>query len=197
MTCSFQVVEVDGSKPWSTTAPRDAAQRELLKETGQSGLSLVGPFHRREIDFLNHGEPQRQVEHPFTARTTDTTLSAHGRTELEHKAMTTWRWWSGEDISPEDEQIFPENLADLVVRASELGSPPDGQPVRVLVGQFRCRPRPFAVSGSCTGTLRVPNSDSTRRAGNAATARACAERTSGGSIRHAHWAHARASRGDH
>ena len=98
----------------------DAAERELAEETGQSGLSLVGPFHRREFDFLNHGEPQRQVEHFFAARTTDTTLSALAATELEHKAMTTWRWWSIEDLATEEVQIFPENLVDLVRQASDI-----------------------------------------------------------------------------
>lgn len=106
----------------------DAAERELLEETGQSGLSLIGPFHRREVDFLNHGEPQRQVEHFFAARTTDTTLSAHGWTDLEHKAMTTWRWWTAEDIATEDVQIFPENLVDLVVQASDLVHPQTANP---------------------------------------------------------------------
>lgn len=58
----------------------DAAEREFLEETGQSGLTLIGPFHRRESDFLNHGEPQHQIEHFFAARTNDSTLSAHGWT---------------------------------------------------------------------------------------------------------------------
>ena len=106
----------------------DASQRELLEETGQSGLSLVGPFHRREFDFLNHGERQRQVEHFFAARTTDTTLNSNGWTELEHKAMTTWRWWSTEDLETEDVQIFPENLGDLVRQATDLVQPQTATP---------------------------------------------------------------------
>lgn len=98
----------------------DAAERELLEETGQSGLDLIGPFHYREFDFLNHGEPQHQIEHFFAARTTDVTLRAHGWTELEQRAMTTWRWWSTDDLSTEDVQVFPENLVDLVRQASAL-----------------------------------------------------------------------------
>ena len=95
-----------------------AAERELLEETGQSGLSLIGPFHSRESDFLNHGDPQHQVEHFFAARTNDTALSDHGWTELEQAAMTTWRWWSTEELVFEGVQYFPENLVDLVQLAA-------------------------------------------------------------------------------
>lgn len=98
----------------------EAAERELLEETGQSGLTLNGPFHRREFDFLNHGQPQHQIEHFFAARTNDSALSAHGWTELEQRAVTTWRWWSTDDLTSADVQVFPDNLVDLVRQASEL-----------------------------------------------------------------------------
>lgn len=99
---------------------RAAAERELLEETGQSGLDLIGPFHRREFDFLNHGRPQHQIEHFFAARTTDVSLTSRGWTALEQEAMTTWRWWSVDALAAQDVQFFPENLADLVRQASAL-----------------------------------------------------------------------------
>lgn len=34
--------------------------------------------------------------------------------------MTTWRWWSTDDLTSEDVQVFPDNLVDLVRQASEL-----------------------------------------------------------------------------
>ncbi|MCI2423552.1 NUDIX domain-containing protein [Saccharopolyspora sp. K220] len=98
----------------------DAANRELQEETGQSGLKLVGPFHRRELDFLNHGEPQHQIEHFFAARTSDTSLSIHGWTELEQRAMTTWRWWSTKELETAGVQYFPSSLLDLVRLADVL-----------------------------------------------------------------------------
>jgi ADP-ribose pyrophosphatase YjhB (NUDIX family) len=98
----------------------DAAGRELAEETGQSGVTLVGPFHRREFDFLNHGEPQHQVEHFFAARTSDTSLSVRGWTELERRATTTWRWWSTEELETEDIHYFPSNLVELVRLADAL-----------------------------------------------------------------------------
>ncbi len=98
----------------------DAAEREVLEETGQSGLTLVGPFHRREFDFLNHGEPQHQVEHFFAARTTNVALSDDGWTELERRAMTTWRWWSADELARNGVHYFPSNLVDLVRLADTL-----------------------------------------------------------------------------
>jgi ADP-ribose pyrophosphatase YjhB (NUDIX family) len=98
----------------------DAAEREVLEETGQSGLTLVGPFHRREFDFLNHGDPLHQVEHFFAARTSDTSLSDHGWTELEQRAMTTWRWWTMPELETEGVQYYPANLMNLVGLADAL-----------------------------------------------------------------------------
>ncbi len=91
-----------------------AAEREVLEETGQSGLTLVGPIHRREFDFLDHGEPRHQVEHFFAARTGVTELDIDGWTDLERRAMTAWRWWSSEELQHEGVEYFPENLIDLV-----------------------------------------------------------------------------------
>lgn len=99
---------------------RETAERELAEETGLSGLDLVGPFHRREFDFLNHGDPQHQIEHFFAARTTQTNLTDSNWTDLERTAMTTWQWWSADDLESEGITYFPENLPDLVRRASTL-----------------------------------------------------------------------------
>jgi ADP-ribose pyrophosphatase YjhB (NUDIX family) len=98
----------------------EAAGRELAEETGQSGVRLVGPFHRREFDFLNHGEPQHQVEHFFAARTSDISLCALGWTELEQRATTTWRWWSTDELETEGIRFFPSNLVELVRLADAL-----------------------------------------------------------------------------
>lgn len=92
----------------------EAAERELLEETGQSGLDLVGPLRRREIHFLDHGEPLHQVEHYFAARTSDTALDDHGWTELERAAVSGWRWWSAEELVAQQVRHFPDDLVDLV-----------------------------------------------------------------------------------
>ena len=98
----------------------DSGSRPAAKWTRASRSRLTGPFHRREFDFLDHGEPQHQIDHFFAARTTDSRLSTHGWTELEQRALTTWRWWSTDDLTSEDVQVFPDNLVNLIRQVSEL-----------------------------------------------------------------------------
>lgn len=98
----------------------EAAKRELREETGLENVQLVGPFHRREAIFLNHGEPLSQIEHYFAARTEKLSLSNNGWTELEQKAMTQYRWWSTEELEAEPVTFFPSNLVELVKSAAVL-----------------------------------------------------------------------------
>ena len=98
----------------------DAARRELSEETGHSRLRLVGPFHRSEFDFLNHGTPQHQIEHFYAARTPDVRVDEGGWTELERRAVTNWRWWSVEELTASEVRYFPEDLAHLIEMADGL-----------------------------------------------------------------------------
>lgn len=69
---------------------------------------------------MNHGEPQHQVEHFFTARTEQTTLSKEGWTALAQRAVTTWHWWSAADLQASEVAFHPEDLIDLMRRAADL-----------------------------------------------------------------------------
>ena len=92
----------------------DAATREVLEETGWSGLRLVGPFDRREFDFVDHGVPRHQVEYFFAARTDNADVQVHGWTGLERQAVVSWRWWSIDELEGCDVVFFPTNLVQLV-----------------------------------------------------------------------------------
>jgi 8-oxo-dGTP pyrophosphatase MutT (NUDIX family) len=97
-----------------------AAQRELHEETGHTDVKLVGPFHLRTLEFMNHGTPQHQVEHYFAARTRDTCVKVDGWTDLERRAVTSSRWWTAEELRGASIQYYPENLVDLLSRADDL-----------------------------------------------------------------------------
>jgi 8-oxo-dGTP pyrophosphatase MutT (NUDIX family) len=97
-----------------------AAQRELREETGHTDVELIGPLHRRELDFMNHGTPQHQVGLFFAARTQDTCVRVDGWTDLERQAVTSSRWWSADELRDAPIQYYPKNLVELVRRAAEL-----------------------------------------------------------------------------
>jgi hypothetical protein len=77
-------------------------------------------LHRREFDFLDHGEPRHQVEYFLAARTTDTAMNDQGWTGLEQRTMTGWRWWTLDELDATTVQYFPDDLPDLVRRADRL-----------------------------------------------------------------------------
>ena len=98
----------------------EAAERELSEETGFHASALVGPFHQRDFTFMNHGEPQPQVEHYFATRTHTTDLATGGWTDLERRAVTAWRWWSADELATTELTYFPENLGELLRGATDL-----------------------------------------------------------------------------
>lgn len=106
------------------------ARREVEEETGHTGLHLAGPFHRREVDFVDHGRPCHQVEHYFAARVGDARLGTDGWTDLERRATTSWRWWAVDELDAAGVVYFPENLAELVglARAALLDVPDPSHP---------------------------------------------------------------------
>lgn len=98
----------------------EAAEREVREETGHIGLEFVGPFHRREFVFTNHGDPQQQIEHFFAARTGDIRVSAEGWTDLERRAVTSSRWWTAAELEAGSVSYFPVNLVALMHQAAVL-----------------------------------------------------------------------------
>lgn len=98
----------------------ETAEREVREETGHSGLEMVGPFHQREFDFVNHGQDTHQIEHFFTARTISTEVDVTGWTDMERSAVLRSRWWAVAELVSTSARYYPVNLVELVHQAVEL-----------------------------------------------------------------------------
>jgi 8-oxo-dGTP pyrophosphatase MutT (NUDIX family) len=95
-----------------------AACRELLEETG-IWIDDPGPVvDRRVVTFqMPDGEMVRSDEHFFVIRMkAGQKLSAERWTNLEHEVIAAHRWWSANELRSTTEQVWPENLADVLVR---------------------------------------------------------------------------------
>jgi 8-oxo-dGTP diphosphatase len=92
-----------------------AASRVLFEETGLSLADLGPEVARRDAVFRSaEGDQIRADERYFLIRTDGLTLAKDGWTALEQDVMTEHRWWTIDEIRRSDEQIWPENLADLL-----------------------------------------------------------------------------------
>jgi 8-oxo-dGTP diphosphatase len=95
-----------------------AACREMLEETGLR-INDPGPqVARRTASFrLLTGEMVTADERFFLIRIHELEVSAENWTELEHDVMTAHRWWSHADLKSCNDQIWPENLAEMLIDA--------------------------------------------------------------------------------
>jgi len=96
----------------------EAACREMLEETGFH-IDDPGPqVAQREASFqLPTGERVTADERFFLIRIHDLEVSAENWTQLEHEVMSAHRWWSHADLKSTTDQIWPENLAEMLIDA--------------------------------------------------------------------------------
>ena len=95
-----------------------AACRELLEETGLS-VDDPGPMvNQRIVTFqMPDGKVVRADERFFLIRTDAArTLSTERWTDLEREVMANHHWWSADELLATSEQVWPEDLPDVLVR---------------------------------------------------------------------------------
>ena len=97
-----------------------AAQRELHEETGiVAAPQPLGEVKRYDFVTLL-GEPVSALEHYFHHRTEAVRIDTAGHTELERECMTEHRWFTREDLAGWHEQIWPNDIADLLARVTAI-----------------------------------------------------------------------------
>ena len=99
----------------------EAARREMLEETGLS-IDDPGPqVARREASFqLTTGELVVSDERFFLIRLPNLEVSSENWTALEREVMSAHRWWSRADLSSTADQVWPENLVEMLIAAGAL-----------------------------------------------------------------------------
>jgi len=95
-----------------------AARREMFEETGLQ-VEDVGPqVGQRTASFqLATGEMVTADERFFAVRPITLQISNEHWTELEREVMTEHRWWSQVELGSAGEQVWPENLAQMLIEA--------------------------------------------------------------------------------
>jgi 8-oxo-dGTP pyrophosphatase MutT (NUDIX family) len=105
----------------------EAAARELFEETGlRAKPGDLGDSVRHEVtEFSYNARPYRQDQHFFLLRVADWQVDTAGMDAEEQLTITEHRWWSVAEIEASQENIFPEDLADLL-RQVTAEPVPDG-----------------------------------------------------------------------
>jgi 8-oxo-dGTP pyrophosphatase MutT (NUDIX family) len=95
-----------------------AACREVLEEVGLH-IEEPGPqIARREVLIqLPTGETALADERFFLIRVDELALSRERWTDFEKDVMVEHRWWTRTELSVTREQVWPENIMDILVRA--------------------------------------------------------------------------------
>ena len=98
--------------------PVEAARRELAEETGLRlpAAELGQVVHERVARFCFSGTDYRQAEVYFLARVEAHEVDTSGFTPLEVASVTGHRWWPRAELASTHEQVFPDDLAQVLDR---------------------------------------------------------------------------------
>lgn len=69
------------------------------------------------IFALPSGEMVEADERYFIVQTNRHVVSSENWTDLERKVMTAHRWWSQSDLHSTEEEVWPEDLAQMLINA--------------------------------------------------------------------------------
>lgn len=96
----------------------DAAKRELFEEVGLM-VEQTGPqIAERTASFaLPSGEMVEVEERYFFVEGSRIAVPNENWTELEHEVISTYRWWSQSDLLRSTEQVWPEDIARMLIAA--------------------------------------------------------------------------------
>ncbi|WP_152361426.1 NUDIX hydrolase [Microlunatus speluncae] len=100
-------------------SPESAAVRELAEEVGLivEPSALVGPLGEATIEFGFDSVRYRQRQTYYAVRVGDAPITFAGQDAIEHASIDTHAWWTLADLHRTTEQVYPEDLADLLTRA--------------------------------------------------------------------------------
>ncbi len=100
--------------------PSECAARELHEETGLllAPDQLGAVVHERVTVFPFFGTTYRSIEDYFLVRVDAHEVDTTRFTALEVASVLGHRWWHAEEIRTTGERVYPEELLDVLARAS-------------------------------------------------------------------------------